>query len=174
MKKGLSAIKCRLLSAKPGGYLVLILKKLPRRDEARHRNDRALPDYVPNHEFGKRQLGNSGPSFNRRTGRKDPRYTSYSINDDWFNLDRGLQLKFERLKTIDFTRDIPRERTTNNPLPTFMQKGNYSRLGMESRGQYTLDNNNYSEARFQTNQSSFSPLPTSATRYSTKGNTWRV
>jgi hypothetical protein len=138
------------------------------------RNERALPDYAPNHEFGKRQLGSSGPAFNKLTGRTDPAYVSYSINEDWFNTDRSLLLKYNKTRTTEFSRDLPREKTPGNPFPSFMQKGNFSRLGMEMGGQYTLEINNFSEARFQTNQSSFSPPPTSGTRPSTKLNTWRL
>jgi len=151
------------------------LRNMPGRESGRsRRNERALPDYVPNHEFGKRQLGSSGPAFHKVTGRKNPAYVSYSTNEDWFNTDRSLNLKYQKTKTTDFSRDLPRERSTNNPFPSFMQKGNFSRLGMEMGGQYTLEINNFSEARFQTNQSSFSPPPTSGTRYSTKLNTWRI
>ena len=55
-----------------------------------------IPDYDPNYEFVKKQLGSSGPSFNKRTARKSLANISCCTNDSFFNVNQSIVFKYPR------------------------------------------------------------------------------
>jgi len=115
------------------------------------------PDYKPNFEFGKKGLGNSGPIFDKRSSRKSVIYKSPSINEEYFDPSLGENYKFSRPRTSLFENYSPRYTDPKSPLPSFMQKSISSRIAVGTFRQKALETNNFSDGKFQTVYSSFSP-----------------
>jgi len=135
--------------------------------------ERPLPDYNPNFEVGKRQGGSCGPPFNKTMSRKGFEYKSYCANQEFFNLNKSLVLKFKKSKIMDFGKSMAREWDASHPLPSFMQKGNASRHSVGQTSQKTLEINNFSEGKFQSVISGFSPFATSRVDCKSASATWR-
>jgi len=115
------------------------------------------PDYKPNFEFGKKTLGNSGPVFEKRSSRKPVVFKSISINEEYFDPSLSEQYKFSRPRTSLFENYSPRYTDAKSPLPSFMQKSISSRIAVGTFRQKALETNGFSEGKFQTVHSSFSP-----------------
>jgi len=120
-----------------------------------YKNSDYAPDYQPNFEVGRRQLGSPGPKFDKTSGRKAVHYVSPSINEDFFDRSHIEILKYKRPKTAVFTTYSSRESDPSSPLPSFMQKTCNGRFAVGTVRQKALEINNYSDGRFQTVHTGF-------------------
>jgi len=59
-------------------------------------HEKPLPDYDPNYEIGKRGLGSSGLHFFKQLSRKPIEHKSYCMNDEFFDIDASVTLKFQK------------------------------------------------------------------------------
>jgi len=132
-------------------------KSMGREGNSMYKSLEYSPDYAPNFEFGKKSLGSPGPSFDRMSSRKTLAHISYSINENPFDTSHIENLKYPRPKTVLFETYSPREFDPSSPLPSFMQKSVNSRHALGSIRQKTLEINNFSDGKFQSLYSSFSP-----------------
>jgi len=120
-----------------------------------YRNTEYSPDYQPNFEFGKRQLGSPGPRFEKMGSRKPTNFVSASINEDFFDTSKTENLKYRRPKTAVFNNYSSRDSDPSSPLPGFMQKTNNSRFAMGTVRQKALEINNFYDGRFQSVHTGF-------------------
>lgn len=120
-----------------------------------YKNDDYSPDYQPNFEFGKKQLGSPGPKFEKMSPRKPLAFVSASINEDFFDTGRFETLKYRRPKTAVFNNYAPRDSDPSSPLPSFMQKTINSRFAVGTVRQKALEINNFMDGRFQTVHTGF-------------------
>jgi len=115
------------------------------------------PDYNPNFEFGRKGLGNPGPKFEKKSSRKSVIIKSASINEEPFDPSLSETFKYQRPRTSLFENYSPRYTDPTSPLPSFMQKSISSRIAVGTFRQKALETNNYSDGKFQTVHSGFSP-----------------
>jgi len=120
-----------------------------------YKNTEYAPDYQPNPEVGRRQLGSPGPKFEKVSARKPVHYVSPSINEDFFDRAHIETLKYKRPKTAVFNTYSSRQSDPSSPLPSFMQKTFNTRFAVGTVRQKALEINNYSEGRFQTIHTGF-------------------
>jgi len=132
-------------------------KSMGRSKQLLYKNLEYAPDYTPNYEVGRKQLGSCGPEFQKNCPRKTQIYSSYYKNEDFFDPLTSCTLRYPRTKNIVFERSIRRDPDPNSPFPSFMQKSIHSRLSIGMLNQKTLENNNFSDGKFQTMTSSFFP-----------------
>ncbi len=64
--------------------------------EAWQPTERPLPDYHPNFDVGKKNGGSCGPPFDKLLPRKGVEHRSYCTNEEFFNLNKSLVLKFKK------------------------------------------------------------------------------
>jgi len=121
-----------------------------------YRNTEYSPDYQPNFEFGRKQLGSPGPKFEKTSSRKAVNFVSASINEDFFDMEKVETLKYRRPKTAVFNTYSSRESDPSSPLPSFMQKTINSRFAVGTVRQKALEINNFSDGRFQSVHTGFS------------------
>jgi len=133
------------------------MKKKLGRDNKFFKNLEFAPDYEPNSEVGKRQLGSCGPKFDLVSPRKPMIHVSPCTSENFYNANKSEKLKFNRTHDVLFNKYGSRETDPSSPLPSFMQKSINSRIAVGTMRQKTLEINNYSDGKFQTVTSSFFP-----------------
>jgi len=111
--------------------------------------EKPLPDYDPNYEIGKRGLGSSGLHFFKQLSRKPIEHKSYCMNDEFFDIDASVTLKFQKQKTVDFGKEISRDTGTSFRQTPFVTKANNSRYSNGMLSQRTMEINNISEGKLQ-------------------------
>ena len=58
--------------------------------------ERPLPDYNPNYEVGRKKGGSCGPPFDKIPPRRGAEHKSYCKNEEFFDLNKSLVLKFRK------------------------------------------------------------------------------
>ncbi|CAD8122361.1 unnamed protein product [Paramecium sonneborni] len=137
-------------------------KQLSRDQMLIYKKKEFAPDYKPNFEFGKKQLGSCGAPFYKLEQRKDiltkiPPYNfeSYFEYDEYSKQPKS-QL-FSSPTAPNFKTMLDRECDQRSLLPSFMQKYTNTRLGITHLNQKMLEVNNFRDGRFLTVTSSFMP-----------------
>ena len=105
-----------------------------------YKNLEYSPDYQPNFEFGRKQLGSCGSKFEKVSPRKPFHYTSDSTNENFLDTEKVYKnekspffersvrtsflmslINYHRVNSPVLDRMISREKDPNSPFPTFMQ-----------------------------------------------------
>lgn len=119
------------------------------------KNVEYAPDYKPNYEYGKKNLGSCGIKFAKMSSRKPLNLGHASLNDDWLDPETFNKVHPFRVKSPKFEKLLPRESDPHSPLPPFMQKSVCSRISIGGVSQKTLESNGYMDSKFATVYSSF-------------------
>ncbi|CAD8209409.1 unnamed protein product [Paramecium pentaurelia] len=137
-------------------------KQLSRDQMLIYKKKEFAPDYKPNFEYGKKQLGSCGAPFYKLEQRKDimtkiPPYTFESYFEyDQYSKKSKSQL-FTSPTAPNFKTMLDREYDQRSLLPSFMQKFTNTRMGITHLNQKMLEVNNFKDGRFLTVTSSFMP-----------------
>ncbi|CAD8066334.1 unnamed protein product [Paramecium primaurelia] len=137
-------------------------KQLSREQMIIYKKKQFAPDYHPNFEYGRKQLGSCGAAFDKLEKRKDimTKIPPYN-NEAYFEFDvysKDPQSKLFRNPTApNFEKMLERECDGKSLLPSFMQKYTNTRMGIAHLNQKMLEVNNFRDGRFQTVTSSFLP-----------------
>ncbi|CAD8114705.1 unnamed protein product [Paramecium sonneborni] len=141
---------------------VQLEKQLSRDQMIIYKKKQFAPDYQPNFEFGKKQLGSCGAPFDKLEQRKDimtkiPPYNHEAYFEfDVYSKDPNSKL-FRTPTAPNFKNMLDRECDGKSLLPSFMQKYSNTRMGITHLHQKMLEVNNFRDGRFQTVTSSFLP-----------------
>ncbi|CAD8172101.1 unnamed protein product [Paramecium octaurelia] len=141
---------------------VQLQKQLSRDQMIIYKKKQFAPDYHPNFEFGKKQLGSCGAPFDKLEMRKDimtkiPPYNHETYFEyDVYSKDPNSKL-FRNPTAPNFKQMLDREQDGKSLLPSFMQKYSNTRMGITHLHQKMLEVNNFRDGRFQTVTSSFLP-----------------
>ncbi|CAD8147606.1 unnamed protein product [Paramecium pentaurelia] len=141
---------------------VQLEKQLSRDQMIIYKKKQFAPDYHPNFEFGKKQLGSCGAPFDKLEQRKDimtkiPPYNHETYFEfDVYSKDPNSKL-FRTPTAPNFKQMLDREQDGKSLLPSFMQKYSNTRMGITHLHQKMLEVNNFRDGRFQTVTSSFLP-----------------
>ncbi|CAK62844.1 unnamed protein product (macronuclear) [Paramecium tetraurelia] len=137
-------------------------KQLSRDQMLIYKKKEFAPDYKPNFEFGKKQLGSCGAPFYKLEQRKDilTKIPPYNF-ESYFEYDQYSKQPKSQLFTSptapNFKTMLDRECDQKSLLPSFMQKFTNTRMGITHLNQKMLEVNNFKDGRFLTVTSSFMP-----------------
>ena len=118
-----------------------------------YKNLEYAPNYHPNHEIVRKQLGSCGSKFETYKGRA-PLYRissaaseKFFFQDDVKSLDKSSKLAV-RVQTPNFTKARPRYLNPNSKLPSFMQKRSGNRNTLQQINDKMIELNNFIDGRF--------------------------
>lgn len=79
-------------------------KTLPRDFKFLYKDLEYSPDYDPNFEFGKKQIGSPGPRFETHSPRKPMHFTSTCTNENFFDSAKKETIKYFKYQIQIFQR----------------------------------------------------------------------
>jgi len=133
-------------------------KTLPRDTKFLFKDLEFSPDYDVNFEVARKRLGSCGAPFERNSPRKPMHYVSSCTNENFYDASKKESLNYSRSPEARFENYSCRDWDSASPLPSFMQKTMNGRFAIGTLRQKTLEINGFSEGKFQTVHTSFSPV----------------
>ena len=131
------------------------IDKKPKKVKTMYKNLDYAPNYNPDHEYVRKQLGSCGSKFETYKGRQPIHRIATAASEKFFfqddvkSFDKSSKLAV-RVQTPNFTKSRPRYLNPSSKLPSFMQKRSGNRNTLYSMNDKMIELNNFMEGRFQT------------------------
>lgn len=120
------------------------------------------PDYQPNYEYFKKNLGKAIPNFTKVPPRQ-PYYRSlvqqsiHTFDYDYY-VKQNKSHVYRSVQNINLKKMQPRAVDPNSPMPSFMQKHVNQRQTLTNLHYKMLEQNHFFDGRFQSTRSPFDTL----------------